>query len=114
MRALDGILALTRPGRPSPVAKVISLYLDNWPSQMVTLRGAVEAGDVDAMWKTAHALKSSSATVGALGLSALFKQIESTGRAGTMTGVDTALSEIDSQFPAVQAALASIREEHAA
>ncbi len=114
LRALDGILALRRPGRTSPLAKVISLYLAGWPAQIESLRRAVGDGDAEAMWKTAHALKSSSATLGAVRLAALFKQVESNGRAGTMADAGALLGAIESHFPAVEAALLSIHKEHAA
>jgi two-component system sensor histidine kinase/response regulator len=114
MRALDSIRALRRPGRESPLAKVIALYLDGWPERLDELRRALADADAQAMWKCAHALKSSSATIGAVGLAALFKQIESIGRAGTTTKADEALAEVERSFPAVRAVLLSLCEEQAA
>jgi CheY-like chemotaxis protein/HPt (histidine-containing phosphotransfer) domain-containing protein len=114
VQALKPIMALARPGRPSPLAKVISLYLEAWPEQNQSLRRAVAMADAEAMWKVAHALKSSSAIVGALSLSAIFKHLETLGRSGTTAGANEAFAEIERLFPAVRAALLAICKEQAA
>ncbi len=114
MRALDSILALRRPGRASPLAKVISLYLAGWPAQIESLRRAVGDGDAEAMWKTAHALKSSSATVGAVRLAALFKQVESIGWAGTMADAGAAAGRNRKPLSRRRSGAAIHPEEHAA
>jgi CheY-like chemotaxis protein/HPt (histidine-containing phosphotransfer) domain-containing protein len=113
-QALKPIIALARPGRPSPLVKVISLYLDAWPEQNEKLRLAVTTADAEAMWKVAHALKSSSAIVGALGLSSIFKHLEALGRSGTTAGANEAFAEIERLFPAVRQALLAICKEQAA
>ena len=114
LQALKPIIALARPGRPSPLVKVISLYLDAWPEQNEKLRLAVASADAEAMWKVAHALKSSSAIVGALGLASIFKHLEALGRSGTTAGANEAFAEIERLFPAIRQALLAICKEQAA
>ncbi|MDZ3836615.1 MAG: response regulator [Rhodospirillales bacterium] len=114
IQALKPIIALARPGRPSPLVKVISLYLDAWPEQNEKLRLAVATADAEAMWKVAHALKSSSAIVGALGLASIFKHLEALGRSGTTAGANEAFAEIERLFPAIRQALLAICKEQAA
>ncbi len=114
VQALKPIMALARPGRPSPLLKVISLYLDAWPEQNEKLRLAVATSDADAMWKVAHALKSSSAIVGATGLSSIFKHVEALGRSGTTAGANEAFAEVERLFPNVREALLAICKEQAA
>jgi HPt (histidine-containing phosphotransfer) domain-containing protein len=114
LQALKPIMALARPGRPSPLLKVISLYLQAWPEQYEKLRLAVRTADAEAMWKTAHALKSSSAIVGALSLSSIFRQMEALGRSGTTAGANEAFAEIERLFPAVREVLLAICKEQAA
>jgi two-component system sensor histidine kinase/response regulator len=114
IQALKPIIALARPGRPSPLVKVISLYLDAWPEQNEKLRLAVATADAEAMWKVAHALKSSSAIVGALGLASIFKHLEALGRSGTTAGANEAFAEIERLFPAIRQALLTICKEQAA
>ena len=112
--ALAGIVALSRPGRPSPLVRIIALFLGGWPAQIESLRSAIDRGDVETMWKVAHRLKSSSAMLGATRLAVLFKEIEVSGRSGSIAGADTALAEIDRHFPAVESALLGLRKEVAA
>ena len=112
--ALAGIVALSRPGRPSPLVRIIALFLGGWPAQIESLRSAIDRGDVETMWKVAHTLKSSSAMLGATRLAVLFKEIEVSGRSGSIAGADTALAEIDRHFPAVESALLGLRKEVAA
>ena len=114
LQALKPIMALARPGRPSPLVKVVSLYLDAWPEQNDKLRLAVATAGAEAMWKAAHGLKSSSAIVGALRLSSIFKHLEALGRSGTTAGANEAFAEVERLFPAVREALLTICKEHAA
>ncbi len=114
LKALDGILALRRPGRPSPLARVISLYLESTPKQIETLRKAIDAGEAEPVWKTAHGLKSSSATLGAAGLAALFKELESMGRGGSTIGAGALIAEVERIYPLVSEALSTIHREQAA
>ena len=59
---------------------VIQSYLKSAPNLMHGVREAVQNRDMDALVKNAHPLKSSSANVGALELSALSKELEFKGR----------------------------------
>ncbi|MEJ2464875.1 MAG: ATP-binding protein [Candidatus Thiodiazotropha sp.] len=59
---------------------VIQSYLKSAPNLMHGVREAVQDRDMDALVKSAHPLKSSSANVGALELSALAKELEFKGR----------------------------------
>ncbi|HWR88967.1 MAG TPA: Hpt domain-containing protein, partial [Dissulfurispiraceae bacterium] len=55
--------------------------------------------------RTAHALKSSSANVGAMRLSALFKEMEAAGRLKSLTETAHLLGRIESEYKVVRAAL---------
>jgi signal transduction histidine kinase/CheY-like chemotaxis protein/HPt (histidine-containing phosphotransfer) domain-containing protein len=59
---------------------VIQSYLKSAPNLMHGVREAVQNRDMDALVKSAHPLKSSSANVGALDLSSLAKELEFKGR----------------------------------
>ena len=64
--ALGRIRALHRPGGPNLLAKVLGLYSSSSAALIDTLRAAAEAQDAEGLRQAAHALKSSSANVGAL------------------------------------------------
>jgi HPt (histidine-containing phosphotransfer) domain-containing protein len=59
---------------------VIQSYLKSAPSLILGIRDAVQSQDMDALVKSAHPLKSSSANVGAMDLSELSKELELKGR----------------------------------
>ncbi len=59
---------------------VIQSYLKSAPNLMHGVREAVQNRDMDALVKSAHPLKSSSANVGAMALSSLSKELEFKGR----------------------------------
>jgi CheY-like chemotaxis protein len=73
---LRRIQALRRPGSPDLFARVVGLYTQNSHELIEAMRTAALQNDHAAMLQTAHALKSSSANVGATVLAALCKDIE--------------------------------------
>jgi len=58
------------------VHKLICIYLENLPSYVTRIERAIESGDSKAVRTSAHALKSSSAGLGAKGLSELCNRME--------------------------------------
>ncbi len=75
-RALDTIRALQPEGEPDILTRIISIYLEDTPNQMDSLYRALRNKDATEVRSIAHSLKSSSANIGALTLSALFKDLE--------------------------------------
>ena len=109
-RALDAIRHLPGPNGSVLVQKVIGAYLVDTPPRIVQLRAAVDAGDAETLRKAAHALKSSSANVGAERLASLFKELEALGRSATVDGAGTLVASLDEELPRVFAALVEQRE----
>ncbi|MCU7932736.1 MAG: response regulator [Candidatus Thiodiazotropha sp. (ex Codakia rugifera)] len=66
---------------------VLESYLSSAPGLMHAIRDAVKAGDMDALVKSAHPLKSSSANVGAMELSILARELEFKGRQSDASGL---------------------------
>jgi two-component system sensor histidine kinase/response regulator len=75
-QALGRIRALHTPGGPNFFAKVVGLYFSSSLALTDTLRAAAASGDAAGIRETAHALKSCSANVGALGFAELCKDVE--------------------------------------
>ena len=78
--ALAQIRALQEPGGPNLLDQVIGLYVDSSQSLLERVRAGLAAGDAMALSEAAHALKSSSANVGATSLAEIAKQLEMSGR----------------------------------
>jgi two-component system, sensor histidine kinase and response regulator len=83
-RTLAGIRAMRKPGSPDLLAKVVGIYSSNSRMLVESIKGAVLANDHGALLRGVHALKSSSANVGATGLAELCREIESLPREGTL------------------------------
>jgi two-component system sensor histidine kinase/response regulator len=75
-RTLAGIRALRRPGAPDLLAKVVGIYASNSCALVEALKTATLSNDAAGLLHAAHALKSSSANVGAAGLAELCRDVE--------------------------------------
>ena len=104
-RALDAIRHLPGPNGALLVEKVIGAFLADTPPRFAQLQSAVSAGNAEALRKAAHALKSSSANVGAEHLARLCKELEAVGRKATVDGARTLLMDVESELPRVLATL---------
>ncbi|NOS81645.1 MAG: response regulator, partial [Nitrospira sp.] len=104
-QVLAQIRALRRPGRPDPVAQILKSFLDSSATYIGAIQQAMVHQDAAALFHAAHALKSSSAMIGAMGLSSILKDIEFMGRQGNVAGVQTRMDELDSVYEAVKQAV---------
>ena len=75
-RTMAGIRAMRRPGAPDLYAKVAGIYVSNSSMLVGTIRTAVVEDDKAALLRAAHALKSSSANVGATALAEMCREVE--------------------------------------
>lgn len=103
--ALNTIRKLQQPGEPCLLSKVINLYLETSKELLVNLRTAVDKADANALVEAAHALKSSSANVGAKVLADLGKRFESMGRRDDLNGAASLLMQFNAEYRRVVDAL---------
>ena len=92
-RAADAIDAATVArlldsvgGDASFVDELVDAYLGDAPTHLTAIGTAIAAGSAEDLVRPAHTLKSSSATVGALGLSSIARELELNARAGSLDG----------------------------
>jgi HPt (histidine-containing phosphotransfer) domain-containing protein len=102
---LDNIRALQREGTPDLVGRLITLYVAEAASILNGLHHAFQEGNTQEIFKLAHKLKSSSANVGALRLSALLKDLELRGRQNEIEVAAPLFVRVQEEFVAVQEAL---------
>jgi CheY-like chemotaxis protein len=113
--AIDGIRELEEAGNQGFLERIIGLYLSGATGLVEGVISAAERGDAESLLRSAHTLKSSSANVGAIGLSDLCRRIEGKIRAGEPVAAgDPLLSRFEGEFRSVQEALAAILEETSA
>ena len=108
--AIDAIRGLQRPGKPDLLGKVIGVYFDKTPAIVETMREALAAHDMQAIKEQAHSLKSSSAYVGAEGLSDKCKRIERASGEDDFDEVASLVADIAEEFEAVSAELRIVAE----
>ena len=96
--ALASLRELQDEGDPDIVAEVGSLFLKHSPDKVEAILQAVEKNDAKGLQLAAHSLKSSSAYIGAMHLSALAKELEMTGRCGILEGAKEAAQKLQEEF----------------
>jgi|GEM_PF-2418947 len=66
---LDEIAGLQQDGEPDLIGNLIQIFVEKTPNSLTTLRLAFVRGNIDAVRKTAHSLKSSSGNMGGVSMS---------------------------------------------
>jgi len=93
------------PNGPRMLSTVISIYLNDSPILLDRLSKTFDAADVEGAAKAAHALKSSSAGLGATALAVICKQVEDIARANSLDGAGMLISRIRLEYEKVKEAL---------
>jgi signal transduction histidine kinase/DNA-binding response OmpR family regulator len=106
---LDSIRDLCPPGTPDLLGRIVTIYLEQAPGLIARIVTAVGDGDANELREAAHKLKSSSANVGALGLSELSRSLEELGRTGQPQEAADLLEQTQAEFARVTEALNSLR-----
>jgi HPt (histidine-containing phosphotransfer) domain-containing protein len=114
--ALDqGVLAtlhaLEQRGQLGLLRQVVALYLQEAPAQLAALRGAVAQADAGGVEQTAHALKGSSAQLGATRLARLCAALQEEGARQELSQAAAQVDELASEFLRVRAALEAMLSE---
>jgi HPt (histidine-containing phosphotransfer) domain-containing protein len=105
LAVLASLRELQETGEPDIVAEIGGLFLEHAPQKLSAIRDAAERKDARGLQMAAHSLKSSSAYVGAMRLSALCKDLEDMGRSGGMEGAAEKARDLTAEFLRAKAAL---------
>jgi CheY-like chemotaxis protein len=89
---IEGLRAMARPGRPSPLGRALARFLESTPPIVATIHDTCDKGDAGALWRAAHSLKSSAGALGAKQLSQRCAEIEARARD---SGIDAARPLVD-------------------
>jgi two-component system, sensor histidine kinase and response regulator len=107
MAMIEGL----RRGRPDLLKRLLKAYLGYAPKAVSGLETAVAEGSIEAVRMAAHSLKSSSASMGAKSLSALFKDMEHSAATGNVDAIKPLMKLVSAEFDRVQAALSALDDE---
>jgi HPt (histidine-containing phosphotransfer) domain-containing protein len=102
---LASLRELQDVGDPDIIAEVGGLFVKHSPEKVNAILQSVESGDAKGLHMAAHSLKSSSAYVGAMRLSALAKELELKGRSNSLEGAGELVQKLKTEFMLVMAAL---------
>lgn len=91
------------------VVELIDAYLADAPTHVAAMRRAADEDDATLMNRAAHTLKSSSASLGALTLSALSRDVEELARRGSTDEGAALLPGIEAEWAHVEEALGNYR-----
>jgi HPt (histidine-containing phosphotransfer) domain-containing protein len=109
---IDYLKSLRRGDGPSVLERAVGMYLESAPTVLEELRRAIAGGDASAVWKIAHSLKSSSASLGAKELAQQIGDMEGRARQNDLVEADSRLVRIETEFQKVSSALReTLREE---
>jgi CheY-like chemotaxis protein len=92
---------------PGLFTELVNMFLADTPERLQAMIEALDKRDPTALERAAHALKSSSANLGALGLSGLFREIEAAGREKDLARAASLVERTRPEFERVEAALRS-------
>jgi two-component system sensor histidine kinase/response regulator len=113
LAAIGRIKAIRGKDDTSLFERVVAQFGETAPSLAATLRAQYVSGDSEAVWRTAHSLKSSAAALGAGRLSHRCAEIEALAREAGASSVGGLLDGLDSDVAAAQNGLRELIEaEH--
>jgi HPt (histidine-containing phosphotransfer) domain-containing protein len=90
------------------LAELVETYRADCPRLLAELRAGVAAGDAQGARRAAHTLKSTSASLGALGLAAQCREIEAAAAAGDLVGLGEHVERAAATYREVEAALRAV------
>jgi CheY-like chemotaxis protein len=93
------------------VAELIDTFAVDARELIATLRRALAEPDVDAFRRAAHSLKSTSEALGATGLAARARVLETTARAGSLDGAHDHIERLVRAYEDVSQALGRLRHD---
>jgi HPt (histidine-containing phosphotransfer) domain-containing protein len=94
---------------PEVMEELIDLFLENGRHALDTMSEAVQQQESHTLYKTAHSLKASSASLGALELSACCLELERLGHAADLVPVPPLLARAEAAYSQARAELEVLR-----
>jgi signal transduction histidine kinase/HPt (histidine-containing phosphotransfer) domain-containing protein len=110
IRFIDGLRMLDPLGKKRVVHTVLTKYLEESPGILAEIMHAAKSGNMDALFKKSHYLKSSSANLGAVTLAEHCKTLEHVGRHNSVLEDAGLLTLLEAEWQIVSGALATVLE----
>ncbi|MCH8496914.1 MAG: Hpt domain-containing protein [Marinobacter sp.] len=81
---------------------LLETFINDSAQRINALHSALHSEDADALGKAAHSFKGSSMNIGATQLGHLCLKVETAGRQGDLTGVESVIADITEEFAQVR------------
>jgi len=92
------------------IGELVDTYLEETPRLIADLEPLLAKQEAEAFGRTAHSIKSSSASLGALSFAALAKELEMMGKSGDLAGAQPKVKRLAMDYAQVQSALKELRD----
>jgi HPt (histidine-containing phosphotransfer) domain-containing protein len=92
---------------PELPALLLAQFEQDAPRRLAALRAALDAGDADALRRTAHLFKGETSLIGARALHAICLELEEAGRQNALAGAEGLLARLDETYMRTRTALAT-------
>lgn len=99
------ILAALREVMENGFSHLVGIFLQETPKLLDAVREGIAAGNIESVHRNAHSIKSSSASLGALGLSELARSLETLARGGSLDGAAALAGQMRAELVRVEEAL---------
>jgi HPt (histidine-containing phosphotransfer) domain-containing protein len=94
--------AMMGDGSSDFIVELIDLFLEDTPDLLAGIEQNVAQKNAEGVRSTAHTLKSTAASVGAVKLSALSEQLEGIARSGMIENINGEVTELLAEFDTVK------------
>ncbi|MCK5877633.1 MAG: response regulator [Candidatus Marithrix sp.] len=84
--------------KPNMLDKLLNLYMDKMPTRIEELYQANLKQDPESLFKISHNIKSNSATIGAMQMTKIAKELEMLGRSGSTENAKYLIEQIDKNY----------------
>jgi two-component system, sensor histidine kinase and response regulator len=102
---LENIRSIFGASAHEMLKTLIQIYISDSPALLVEMSKALQDRDSVTMAKAAHALRSSSANLGAVGLAGFCRIVEDIARTDSTEGTESAIAQIQTEYERVKEAL---------
>ena len=110
--ALEEIKYMAGEDAAEFLVEMIDCYLGESPGLIAAIEKAISEDNASALRNSAHSFKSNSATLGAINLTRLCKELELIGKEGTTIGSSEKLIQLQAEYEKAKTALEQERQRH--
>ena len=104
---LTGLRELQVEGEPDLLDELIELFLTDVPPLLIVLREAVEGGDAHSVERSAHTLKGSCSSMGAIRMAEICEKLRETGTTGDLVQTSVLFNQLETEFNRVRSEFAA-------